>query len=113
MPYAEQTGEASRADASPVFVSLRVNRTPFFPKWKDLRTALWKHRLAAQQTVFHTVENCPGQRKGRFPQVFRNWAEIVENTFAAVHEAFAELTTCFPKRILNLWDIYENLCEIS
>lgn len=113
MPYAEQTGEASPGMLCLFLFSLRVIRTLFFPKWKDLRTTLWKHRLAAQQTVFHTVENCPGQRKGRFPQVFRNWAEIVENTFAAVHEAFVELTTCFPKRILNLWDIYENFCEIS
>lgn len=70
MPYAEQTGEASRADASPVFVSLRVSRTPFFPKWKDLRTALWKHRLAAQQTFSTLWKTVRGKGKDVFHKFF-------------------------------------------
>ena len=94
------------------FLSGRESHT-VFPQVERSPHSFVEMPSESTEDIFHSVENCPGQRKGCFPQVFRNWAEIVENTFAAVYEAFVELTTCFPKRILNLWDIYENLCEIS
>lgn len=112
MPYAEQTGEASPGCFA-CFCFSPGEPHSVFPQVEISPHSFVETPSGSTADIFHTVENCPGQRKGRFPQVFRNWAEIVENTFAAVREAFAELTTCFPKRILNLWDIYENLCEIS
>lgn len=70
MPYAEQTGEASPGMLCLFLFSLRVNRTLFFPKWKDLRTALWKHRLAAQQTFSTLWKTVRGKGKDVFHKFF-------------------------------------------